>query len=69
MTTTTTMQDWKIGGVNMINTDSGYQIVQAVMRDETLSDEEKIKQIQKKTGHLGPVEINKDKHIVYFYRF
>ena len=67
MTTTTT--DWRISGTNIIRSDASYGILQEIMKNEILTDEEKISSIQKKLGHCAPIETNHEAHCVHFYRF
>ena len=62
---TTTKGTWKIHGINMIPSDSIYQIVKDAIESDNLSEE----YLQKETGHRLPIFIDKQKKTITFSNF
>lgn len=57
---------WAVHGVNMISSDSIYQIVQGAINDEKLLTQD---YLQKHTGHRAPIIIDPENHTIDFQRW
>lgn len=54
---------WELVGINVISTDSIFQKIQKAIAEDNLEES----YLQKVTGHMAPIHVDRKNRVIHFY--